>query len=164
MSITYQEGAKCLLKHCHDLQGEPQGCKRKFVRSTILIPHTNGVTRIFSKVNGPAHESFECSGEKGSCGCVHAEQRALKDLLIYTGDHSHFQYIMLCTFSPCTQCTNAIVESKTITAVVCDKITEHDLRGWERLNSVIPVLTVRRLEEIAGGSHRGELCFIKRWS
>lgn len=163
MSITYQEGSRCILKHCHDLQGESQGCKRKFCRSTILFTHTNGVTRIFSRVNGPVRENFECSGEISNCSCFHAEPQVILDLIRSVGDKHVFQYILLCTYSPCIQCSNLIIASGLITAIIYDKLY-HDIRGEERLSSVMPVITIRRLEEIAGGSHRGELCFIKRWS
>jgi len=162
--IDYSEGAKCILRHCHDLNEKPQGCKRKFVRSTILSPHTNGVTRVFSRVNGPTKDFFECSGELAKCGCMHSEPQVILDLVKSVPDGNRiFQYIMICSYSPCTSCSNTIIMSNCIDAVIYDKITQHDLRGEERLKQVMPVTTVRRIEEIANGSHRGELCFIKRW-
>lgn len=162
MSISYKQGARCLLKHCFDLHDKSLECKRKFVRSTILSPNTNGITRILSRTNGPVNKSFECSGEPANCGCCHAEIKAILDLVSIV-HHPVFQYIMLSSYSPCTSCSNAIIMSNAITAVIYDKIQEHDLRGVERLQQVIPTFTVRKIEEIANGSHRGELCFIKRW-
>jgi len=169
MSVTYQEGAKCILKHCHDLHEESKLCRRKFVRSTILSPHSVGIARRFSSINGPVNPSqnFKCNGELASCGCMHSEPQVVLDLVTTVPDimrkRGYFQYILLCSYSPCTQCANIIINSKVITAVVYDKITEHDLRGEERLRAVMPVLTVRQIEEIAGGSYRGELNFVKRW-
>lgn len=121
------------------------------------------MTKILSRVNGPVRESFECSNELGNCGCGHAEVSAILDL-VRSVHHPVFQYIMLCSYSPCISCSNAIIMSEVITAVIYDKLTEHDIRGEERLRQVIKVLTVRKIEEIAAGSHRGELSFIKRWS
>lgn len=141
---------------------EAKLCKRKFVRSTLLSPNTNGITRIFSRVNRPIKDFFECSGELESCGCMHSEPQVILDL-VESIHHPVFQYILLCSYSPCTQCTNIIIASNCINAIIYDKITKHDLRGEERLNQVMPVLTVRKVEEIAADSHRGELCFIKRW-
>ena len=162
MSITYQQGARCILKHCQDLNEEPELCKRKFVRSTLLSPHTSGVTRIFSRTNGPVKDFFECSGELASCGCMHSEPQVIMDL-VGSVHNPVFQYILLCTYSPCTSCSNIIIASNMIDCIVYDKITQHDLRGERRLDQVMPVITVRKLEEIAAGGHRGELCFIKRW-
>jgi hypothetical protein len=52
-----------------------------------------------------------------------------------------------------------------IDAVIYDKLYNTDPGGEERLKACgIPVLTVREIEDIAAGRHRGELCFIKRWS
>lgn len=161
--ISYSSGARCILEYTYDLHEPAILCRRKFVRSTILSPHTNGVTKIFSEVNGPINTSFECSGELASCGCCHSEIKVIQKLL-QSAPHPMFQYILLCSFSPCTQCTNAIIHSEIIDAVIYDKITEHDLRGEERLAKVMPVVTIKRIEEITNGAHRAELCFIKRWS
>lgn len=160
--IEYREGAKCILKHCHDLHEEPERCKRKFVRSTLLSPNTNGITRVFSRVNGPVRDNFECSGELANCGCCHSEIKVVQDLLD-TAHQSYFQYILLCSYSPCTRCANAIIYSDKISAVIYDIMTEHDTRGEERLSQCMPVLTKRQIEEIAVGHYRGELSFVKRW-
>lgn len=165
MSISYVEGAKCILKNCQDLHKGKTKCKRKFVRSTILSIHTGGVTKILSEVNGPIKDFFECSNKIASCGCEHAEQKVIRDLLMTISTWPPvYQYILLCSYSPCTTCSNAIVGSRIIDAVVYDKITPHDLRGKERLCRVMPTFTVRKIEEMAGGLHHEELCFIKRWS
>ncbi len=163
MSISYSDRARCILKHCQNLHEEPKLCKRKFVRSTILSTHTSGVTRIFSRTNGPIKDFFECSGELASCGCMHSEQKVIMDL-VGSIHNPVFQYLMIISYSPCTQCSNIIIASNMIDCIVYDKITQHDLRGEDRLYQVMPVITVRKLEEIAAGGHRGELCFIKRWS
>ena len=161
--ISYKDGAKCILKHTLDLHENPKSCKRKFVRCTLLSPNTNGITRVFSRVNGPIKDFFQCSNELASCGCCHAEVKVIQDLLSTVHDTYFFQYILLCSYSPCTSCANFIILSNRIDGVIYDKITEHDTRGEERLKQVMPVITIREIEEIANGSHRGQLCFIKKW-
>ncbi len=163
MGIGYVDGAKCILKHCHDLYGGETKCKRKFVRSTLLSIHTGGVSRIFSQVNGPIKDFFVCSNEIASCGCMHAEMKIIDDVVATIKKHFVMQHILLCSYSPCTQCTNSIIHCGRIDAIIYDKITQHDLRGEERLSKVMPIFTVRKIEEIANGFHHGELCFIKRW-
>ena len=164
MSVSYVEGAKCILKHCHDLHKGETKCKRKFVRSTLLSIHTGGVTRVFSQINGPIKDFFECSNKIANCGCIHAEIKLINDVVATLKAEYVMQHILLCSYSPCTQCANAIIYCGLIDAVIYDRITPHDLRGKERLWRVLPTFTVRKIEEIASGSHREELCFIKRWS
>ncbi len=162
MSIGYVEGALCILKYCNDLREGDTKCKKKYVRCTLLSPNTNGVTRLFSQVSGPSHESFECTNRQKNCDCIHAEIKVLYDLLNITSSPI-FQYILLCSFSPCIRCANAIIYSKIINAVIYDKVYEYDIGGLLMLEKIMPTFTVRKIEEIASGLHRGELCFIKRW-
>ncbi len=163
MSISYKQGSKCILKHCHDLYDGETKCKKKYVRCTLLCPNTNGIIRILSQVSGPSHNSFECTNLQKNCNCMHAEIKVLYDLIKITSSPI-FQYILLCSFSPCVRCANAIIYSKIINAVIYDKVYEYDTGGLLMLEKVIPTFTVRKIEEIASGSHHGELCFIRRWS
>jgi len=164
MAIDYKEGALCILKHTHDLHNGETKCKRRFVRATILCPNTNGITKIFSEVNGPIYNSFECSNELGSCGCEHAEQKVIRELLMSISTWPPvFQYILLSSYSPCTQCANAIIGSKMINTVIYDRVYETDTRGLEMLSKAMPTLSVKTIEDIAAGQHRGELTFVKRW-
>ena len=52
---------------------------------------------------------------------------------------------MLCTYSPCTNCANIILQSGIIEGVVYKILTEHDKRGDEFLRKSIDVLTTKEL-------------------
>jgi len=53
--------------------------------------------------------------------------------------------IMFCTYSPCTNCANIILDSGVINGVIYDILTEHDTRGLAFLQSQIPCVTREEL-------------------
>ena len=164
MSISYTEGAKCLLRHCHNLYEGKTKCKKKYVRCTLLSIHTGGVTRIFSQVSGPSHKLFKCTNQQKNCDCMHAEMKIINDAVATLEKPSVMQHILLCSYSPCTRCANAIIYSELINAVIYAKVYEYDTGGLSMLEEILPTFTVEKLKEIANGVHHNELSFIKRWS
>lgn len=126
---------------------EIQTCKRKAVGcsvfNVVMSPnHGQMWTKCVLTSNGPSGEGNTCSGEVGNCGCSHAEPRACllameEDVLREVNNNS----LMICTYSPCTNCANIIVDSGIIDAVVYDILTEHDKRGVYILKRAMPVFS-----------------------
>lgn len=58
--------------------------------------------------NGPAKRLSHdrCSGQQGSCGCLHAEENALLQLRTNEVDK-----VMFCTTAPCQMCAQRIAQS-----------------------------------------------------
>lgn len=103
-------------------------CKRKLVQASFIWFYPSGdVYERASATNGPVRGSI-CSNEVGNCGCMHAEIRLLLQ-------NPNLHGLMVCQYSPCTQCANAIVESNRVTGVIFQIYTEHDLRGLDRLGN-----------------------------
>lgn len=123
-------------------------CKRKAVAARIVSPQPSGFWLTLAREhNGPAKRRTldGCSGEKGNCGCCHAEPRAILTALTAFGQQR--KGIMLCSYSPCTACANTILSVDFIVAVVYDIATEHDLRGIDLLREVIPCYCIRDLTD-----------------
>jgi len=124
-------------------------CKRKAVGCSIIEIHTRlpGVNRIVLSHNGPSGFENECSGVVGNCGCSHAEPRAVfKYLNKLKKDYGDCLWsIMICNYSPCTNCANIIVDSGIITAVVYKILTEHDIRGVEILKRSLDIFSITEL-------------------
>lgn len=57
----------------------------------------------------------ECSGLEGSCGCVHAERRALDQI---EGMRNVHDCLLVCSYSPCLACAELIVASSKIKTVL----------------------------------------------
>lgn len=98
-------------------------CLRKKVAVALLNPW-----------NGWVHETFVnqsqgsvCSGERGKCGCSHAEPLAIMWLLRNSDEDASF--IMTSTYAPCSNCANLIVSCARITAVAFAHFTDHDATG-----------------------------------
>lgn len=127
-----------------------QTCKRKAVGCSVLEiwnePVRPGIlsesiTRPILVHNGPSGDGHECSDQVGNCGCSHAEPRACIAVMC---DEPRLREVrdnaqMVCTYSPCTNCANIIVDSGVIDAVVYDILTEHDRRGVLILKRAMPV-------------------------
>lgn len=113
------------------------GCKRKDVLVHALRIKDDEFVYMDHAYNGPV--CGECSGEKGNCGCIHAEIR----LLLTTEGRG----ILHSTYSPCTNCANAIVASNRFAAVLYDIPTEHDLRGIEFLRNRVLCLNTSSIVE-----------------
>ncbi len=97
------------------------GCKRKVVRCSVWLDGMNLATTM----NGPS--GTECTNKVGDCGCSHAEPRVLFYIARFL--RCTQPYTMVCTYSPCTNCANIIVDSKLIDTVYYETLTEHDKRG-----------------------------------
>ena len=112
-----------------------QRCKRKSVGCGVYVYDTMETICVSS--NGPSILEHECSAEVGNCGCMHAEPRAIlsawttRAAAMAYGEGS--PYLLLCTYSPCTFCSNIIIDSGCIEYVMFDILTEHDQRGLELL-------------------------------
>lgn len=99
-------------------------------------------TMWFLAQNGPVNKS-KCSNEVGNCGCMHAEIRvvmkAIDGFVRFANKSAGFmdgseQWVMICKYSPCTNCANFIVEfGAFIQTVYFEILTEHDVRGRDRL-------------------------------
>lgn len=103
-------------------------CKRKGVMATVFRLE-DGLLRKFGEwSNG----SPWCSGERGNCGCVHSEVKAS---IRIAEERRWFDQgaMMVCSYSPCTGCANAIVLTKVVQIVVWRILTEHDKRGADIL-------------------------------
>lgn len=126
-------------------------CKRKSVGCCIaeVVDEQMLFIPTFS-ANGPSGQGHECTNVVGNCGCSHAEPRAImKYLKARRGIES--PRVLICTYSPCTNCANIIIDSGIIGAVVYDILTEHDKRGDEFLRMEMPVFTARELQ--SGAAH-----------
>ncbi len=75
--------------------------------------------------------------------------------------------IMVCTYSPCTNCANIIIDSGIVKGIVWDILTEHDKRGAEFLRSAMDVITKAELLHMLQFSNdpEREKCFatLERW-
>lgn len=102
-------------------------CKRKGVACATINEH--GEVQWF--YNGPINDDGGfCSGERGNCGCIHAEFPAIQYCIWNNGYYGHEpKYQLLCNYSPCTSCANLIVVSKCISRIYYVNDTEHDMRG-----------------------------------
>ena len=136
------------LKKIQDFALKNQTCKRKAVGCSI-VRLSIGRRRLPTEKtlvmthNGPSVPNNECINEVGNCGCSHAEPRAiLESLKKDYGKH----LVMVCTYSPCTNCANIIIDSGIIDLVVYETLTLHDTRGTTfLLQSGIKVLTQHNL-------------------
>lgn len=102
-------------------------CRRKGVG--VVLYHSIG-SQVDTFYNSSSFN--QCTGEKGNCGCAHAEPKAVmrvfesRLLHCYLGLH----------YSPCTNCANTIALARgRIDAVYFNVITAHDPRGIEILKN-----------------------------
>lgn len=118
-------------------------CKRKGVGCQLITIRENEMRSWDSVYNGPSRPDFECTDIVGNCGCMHSEPRAI--IKAFQLGLADTKFIMLCTYSPCTNCANIILQSGIIEGVVYKILTEHDKRGDEFLRKSIDVLTTKEL-------------------
>lgn len=107
---------------------EHQFCKRKKVTAMLFAVDATGVLspqKLEADNSGPAFAEL-CTGERGNCGCPHAELKLLMDAL-RSGMRGPF--IMATNYSPCTSCAHAIIASGIVSAVAFFHTTKHDTRG-----------------------------------
>jgi len=115
-------------------EANQSGCLRKSVGCAILIWNGQTYDEVVRATNGPT-PNYKCTGERGNCGCAHAEPRAVMALMNLLDRQSKF--LLLCNYSPCTRCAQVIVDAHNlfgvIDAVAFKHVTEHDTRGLEIL-------------------------------
>lgn len=93
-----------------------QVCKRKAVGCTILnINLQDELITHYMAINGPSGKGNECRNVVGACGCSHSEPRAImKFLKRHRKSRTRGKTIMLCTYSPCVNCSNIVIDSDVI--------------------------------------------------
>jgi deoxycytidylate deaminase len=132
-------------------------CKRKGVGCQLISIREGDIICSLNYVfNGPSVEDFECSNVTGNCGCMHSEPKAI---IVALKKNPLIEWIMLCTYSPCTNCANIIIHSGIVKGIVYDILTEHDKRGDKFLRQSIDVLT---LQEIINRKSEAN-AIIERW-
>jgi deoxycytidylate deaminase len=139
-----------------------QQCLRKAVGCAAVtfdanldcIPHHIAMTH-----NGPSREGNKCLNIVGGCGCSHAEPRLVQSVLQLSGIVK-MPLILMCSYSPCTNCANIIIDSKLFRGCIYDVLTLHDIRGAEFLESVMPVLTRQEIKEAIETENYDK---IKKW-
>lgn len=144
-----------------------QTCKRKAVGCgavaiervrTSKLP--SGISSLtlpvlrFATHNGPAGQWNECSNEVGNCGCMHSEQK----LIISMANRGYSQerpHIMVCNYSPCSNCANSIVYSDNFPYVVYRVDTLHDMRGLDILRA--GGVKAIKLDDMLSGKYNQDL-------
>lgn len=108
-------------------------CLRKTVHCSIVCP-VEGYCSIYRSMNGPVGE-HKCKNIVGGCGCLHAEPRAILNFMQSHEWKMGWSGIMVCDYSPCTNCASLIIESGCILTVLYETLTDHDPDGVSLLNS-----------------------------
>lgn len=88
-------------------------CKRASVGCIIF---DEGMSRIYAiGYNGqPAGlPNDSCTGEQGTCGCIHAEANAVAKL-----STENTGLWLFCTTAPCLQCAGLIINTRRISRVI----------------------------------------------
>lgn len=81
-------------------------CKRLQVGSVIVTADLQQVLAIGYNGTGKGMPNDSCTGERGTCGCLHSEVNAL----IKCG-RQHPDKVLFVTDSPCPMCAKAIINS-----------------------------------------------------
>jgi deoxycytidylate deaminase len=139
-----------------------QKCLRKAVGCAAItsqsIEGANTPLLIHQVHNGPSRDGHECTNEVGNCGCSHAEPRLVQAAL--EENYSEMPLIILCTYSPCTNCANIVIDSGLFKGIIYSILTEHDKRGAQFLKEAMHVMTVDELNTLT----EKEACAkIKKW-
>ncbi len=140
-----------------------QTCLRKAVGCSLVTVDYDELDTLVMVHNGPTRRGHQCLNIVGGCGCGHSEPRAI----LYAAKKltAVQNIIMFCTYSPCTNCANIILDSGLISGVCYDILTEHDKRGAEFLADAMPVVTKAEIEALLQTTESMEsVCDkIKRW-
>lgn len=115
---------------------ERRFCKRKGVGCSLWSIDRRGGTldHETTEFNSGLFDEPHCTGERGNCGCAHAEPRAVAYAMSCSREWLQSRFLMLtCNYSPCSACAHAIAASRVISAVFYFHATKHDLRGLEIL-------------------------------
>lgn len=142
-------------------------CLRKGVGCSL----TRGREVLARSYNGPSRMTHDCTNVVGGCGCSHSEPRVIMkamrttDIGIYGG-----RTVMICTYSPCTNCANIILDSGVVCGIVWRIDTQHDMRGAEILRSDIQVLKMEELrflienyQQLAEDRWKGIYATLREW-
>jgi deoxycytidylate deaminase len=120
-------------------------CLRKGVGAAIVkVTKNNHLLVVAVGFNGPSGLQNKCTNVQGNCGCSHAEPRAI---MRYLRSGVKDRGILLCSYSPCTNCANIIVDSGCVKGVVYDTFTHHDPRGAEIIARAMPIMSLKLLDE-----------------
>ena len=86
-------------------------------RTTVAMAWSYETKEVISVgYNGPA--ALSCSGERGSCGCAHAEVRMLADGLVAIANHPCQGLLLLSTLAPCINCANLLLALRKFRTVL----------------------------------------------
>ena len=121
-------------------------CKRTKVGCVVFPMDCTEVLAIGYNGQPRGRPNNGCTGEEGSCGCVHAEVNAMIKLGIA------FNCFLFTTTAPCTPCASAILNHGGIHAVLFDSRYRTD-QGLFLLNDG-EIETVRVMEDIGHASLR----------
>ena len=137
-------------------------CLRKGVGCSLVSLKIDRIKVIVRDYNGPSRRGHKCTNVVGGCGCSHSEPRVLMKAL----KEGHLglyrkKAIMVCTYSPCTNCANVIIDSGVVGGIVWSILTEHDKRGAEFLRDAMDVLTTDQL--IRKQLEAGVYDTLRRW-
>ncbi len=121
-------------------------CKRKAVGCAAVRIVGGFLDKTRYTYNGPSISRSVCTNIVGNCGCSHAEPRMVMKLL-HDGYAGGKKFVLLCEYSPCTNCANIILDSNLFHGIIYHKLTEHDVRGRDYLLQAWPlgVLTTDQL-------------------
>ena len=136
-------------------------CLRKGVGCTLIqseLGFGSVKTEIIARAfNGPSRSGHECTNVVGGCGCSHSEPRVIMKAMM-----KRRRGIMVCTYSPCTNCANIVIDSDIVDGIVWSILTEHDKRGAEFLRDAMDVLTTDQLDKKE--LETGVYDTLRRWS
>ncbi len=91
---------------------QERNCLRAAVGVAMCTGTKDSLMLRYLSHNGPVGKN-KCSGEKGQCGCFHAEIRAVMKVL---DGHSQKRlaledtWVIICNYTPCTTCANFILQ------------------------------------------------------
>lgn len=106
MFNPYNSIKEALFRDAEGLDIDEPQCHRYLVAAALFCAETG--LQIEIAFNGP-EPGTKCTGEKGKCGCVHAEQNLLRDRIHQNCTEKFFLVI---TYSPCQACVDLILEHK----------------------------------------------------
>lgn len=116
-------------------------CKRKVSTCTVFNVQDDGLSEIAWTMNGPANGRV-CSGARGDCGCIHAEQKMASMMFRNPSWFDMHELVLMTPWSPCTHCANLIVTFDVFSGIFYDQPTMHDTRGVEILKNSLVVMAL----------------------
>lgn len=101
-----------LMARLAESAAELSSCQRATV-AAVIAPYDCSIVAAIG-YNGPAAGLSSCNGEKGRCGCAHAEANALVKLDSHRFPASSL--ILFSTWSPCLYCAPLIINCASVGA------------------------------------------------